>query len=316
MMDSSDTSRHEQAGQWFAVLHRGMMTIEERTALADWKRDPENVRALRRLEEVWSGLGSHDISEEEAGWSRRQTLRVAASLAAVMVGSSATFSVMSHAREKTITTGVGEQKTLTLEDGSIVFVNVDTMLRYHFTSDWRAITLMRGDALFTVAKDKARPFIVTVGALEARAVGTEFSVSLRTGHTHIAVRQGLVTISDTGKGPAARPQMVKAGWAWTAGPARIGRSAKAEPIALQRIGEWRTRVVTYEDVSLGEVIDDLHRYFPGRIILTDAGLKQQRVTLRLPLQQQAETIETLAKLLSLSPDVQPDGSVRLSRAAE
>ena len=50
-------SRMEDAARWFAVLRRGVMSIEERAAYETWRRDHANRAAMSELEEIWNALG-------------------------------------------------------------------------------------------------------------------------------------------------------------------------------------------------------------------------------------------------------------------
>jgi transmembrane sensor len=80
--------------------------------------------------------------------------------------------------DRSAKTANGEQRTLTLPDGSVVRMNVETDLRIDYGSDRRHIQLLSGEAIFKVAPDAGRPFIVSTPSATVRALGTQFNVSL------------------------------------------------------------------------------------------------------------------------------------------
>jgi transmembrane sensor len=92
------------------------------------------------------------------------------------------------------TTDTGEQLTIALNDGSTVQLNAQSRLRVHYTDQERSIDLIQGQALFKVAKDPNRPFIVRADGTRVRAVGTEFDVYKKTTGTQVTVVEGRVAI--------------------------------------------------------------------------------------------------------------------------
>ena len=75
---------------------------------------------------------------------------------------------------RTYSTGIGEQRTIQLVDGSTVELNARSRVKVRLTEHRRDVALIEGQALFRVAKDKQRPFVVRAGDAPVRAVGTEF----------------------------------------------------------------------------------------------------------------------------------------------
>jgi len=76
-------------------------------------------------------------------------------------------------------TALGEQRSVRFEDGSTVELNSRSKIRVKYSKQERDVELIEGQALFHVAHDTSRPFIVAVGATRVRAVGTEFDVYKR-----------------------------------------------------------------------------------------------------------------------------------------
>jgi transmembrane sensor len=97
----------------------------------------------------------------------------------------------------TYATDVGERRSLTLADGSTVDLNARSKLRVEFNKQERRVSLLAGQALFQVAKDKKRAFIVASGDATVRAVGTQFDVYRRESGTTVTVLEGRVAVYST-----------------------------------------------------------------------------------------------------------------------
>ena len=99
-------------------------------------------------------------------------------------------------RGQRFTTRKGEVQVVALGDGSVVTLNTASRIAVDFSHSRRDIALLGGEALFDVAKDRARPFVVTAGNTQVRAVGTSFTVRrLADSPVQILVREGVVEIT-------------------------------------------------------------------------------------------------------------------------
>src|SRR5260221_5540279 len=91
-------------------------------------------------------------------------------------------------------TDVGERRSLTLDDGSTVDLNARSKVRIEFSKAERRVDLIEGQALFQVAKNMDRPFIVKSGEATVRAVGTQFDVDRKATGTTVTVLEGRVVV--------------------------------------------------------------------------------------------------------------------------
>ena len=91
-------------------------------------------------------------------------------------------------------TDVGEQRSLALADGSTVELNSRSRIKVQYTEHERHIDLLEGQALFHVAKNKWRPFIVTAADTRVRAVGTAFDVYKTSSGAVVTVVEGRVAV--------------------------------------------------------------------------------------------------------------------------
>jgi transmembrane sensor len=93
------------------------------------------------------------------------------------------------------TTAVGQRSTITLRDGSSVELNARTRVKVDFTETRRSVELVDGQALFHVAKNPHRPFIVRAGNREIVAIGTAFDVRVDAAYLRVTLIEGKVAIS-------------------------------------------------------------------------------------------------------------------------
>ena len=101
-------------------------------------------------------------------------------------------------------TGKGETKVVALKDGSVVTLNTASEIRVNYSDAVRAVELVRGEALFDVAKNKARPFVVAAGDTSVRVVGTSFTVRhFDAAPVQVLVREGIVEVFKPAAGDAA-----------------------------------------------------------------------------------------------------------------
>jgi transmembrane sensor len=94
----------------------------------------------------------------------------------------------------TLETDRAQRREVVLHDGSIVNLEPETVLRVNLGRQQRYIVLTRGRALFHVAKDPTRPFIVHAGDTDVRAVGTIFGVEQKDRNVIVTVSEGKVGV--------------------------------------------------------------------------------------------------------------------------
>lgn len=198
-------------------------------------------------------------------------------------------------------TGTGEQRTIQLADGSQLLLNTDTAVSVDYQDASRQINLHHGQAQFTVAADKARPFTVRAGELQVRALGTVFEVYRKaSGDIDIAVQEHAVAASftevvDVRQTPPMHiqqgQQLHYAHGSGALNPPQI--------IYSELIGAWRQRRVIVKDRPLAELIAEIERYSPGRIFLGGKELNNLRVTGLFSLADPDASRSKIRKILGL-----------------
>jgi len=203
-----------------------------------------------------------------------------------------------HWRDRHVfSTGIGEQQLVVLDDGSRMSLNTDTQARVELGPDRRMVTVQRGEALFEVAKDAARPFVVRVADSEVVVVGTVFAVRLVEGGkgganpnvVDVTLIEGRVTVrSADGAGGHApqravqmnageRVRLTAAGG--SAGSAPGPAAPQVDRPNLEQLVAWRRSEAVFDDTRLVDAVAEMNRYSRTPIVLVDdSGLANLRVS--------------------------------------
>lgn len=293
---TGDPARHEAAA-WFARLRADDVSERERTQFQRWLADDAHRAAYERLEVLWSGLGAHaDRPEIGEALRRSDTLRkdsaktrsprrrhaaarlaVAASLVAVLAGGWFAWR-MQQPEVRSYATGVGEQRTLVLEDGSRVTMDTDTRLSAAFSAKSRQLVLERGRAFFQVARDAARPFLVTAQGGVVRAVGTRFDVYEHGDVVEVTLVEGRVEVTPEGGKPGrhASPTTMSAGQRLLMGKAYA--TPVIESANTGTAEAWLSGKLVFNDTPLPAAVDQFNRYGASRIVIGDDAVARLRVS--------------------------------------
>ena len=216
-------------------------------------------------------------------------------------------------RGQRFTTRKGEVKVVALGDGSVVTLNTASRIAVDFSHSRRDIALLGGEALFDVAKDRARPFVVTAGTTQVRAVGTSFTVRrLADSPVQILVREGVVEITQP-RQRAAKPVRASAN---TVALSLIDRpmvtaAAVAAP-ELKRQLAWRDGRIEFDGETLDQAAADFARYSDTRIVVDDRSLGREEISGLFQADDPVGFAQSVAISLNARAEVR-DGEVSLTR---
>lgn len=189
-------------------------------------------------------------------------------------------------------TDIGEQRTMQLADGSKLLLNTDTAVSVDYQNTRRHITLHQGQAQFIVASDPARPFTVSAGTLNVRALGTVFEVYLKaSGDIDLAVQEHAVSTQIQAHNMP--PVLVQQGQQLSYSNGTLKTPTHADE---QLTGAWQQRRLVFRDRPLAELVTEIERYRPGRIFLAGSNLGKLRVTGLFSL---ADTDALLGKITAI-----------------
>jgi transmembrane sensor len=293
------------AARWFARRRSGEMSEAEARELQAWlDADAAHRVAYDAVSRAWVRAGLMRTSPEvlhlrarhRRSFPRTRRLlasrALAASLMVAVLGAGGTFGVRAGLAElrklptATYRTALGEQRTITLADGSRVTLNTDSVLRTRRSGTQRLVYLDKGQAFFKVAHDASHPFVVTAAGRTVTALGTAFDVRIDRGAFQVVLVEGRVKVeapvaaarAEAGAAPeAAKVQATEliAGSQLVAVSERDWRVAKAD---IPEETAWVTGWLKFDGQPLGDVVAELGRYSNQRIVLLDPELAKAPVS--------------------------------------
>jgi len=288
----------EEAAEWFVEMDRDDVDRATRQRFDEWlRRSPEHVRAFLELLPIWEQgalprpsnqidpesliaevLGSqgnvvplHARTEllTRAQRSERPKFHVWLSVAASVLLVTL-LSAWFYIERNTYSTGIGEQRSVALADGSVVQLNTRSRIRIRYSERERAIELLEGQALFEVAHDKDRPFVVDGGDASIRAVGTQFDVYRKEPETTVTVVEGRVTIVPETNPKSSRLELLAAGEQATITQSSVESSAADVAAAIA----WTQRRLMFQKTALAEVVREFNRYNDRPLRIADPHLQE------------------------------------------
>lgn len=163
-------------------------------------------------------------------------------------------------------TSIGEQRAIEFADGSVIALNTQSGVRVKFSDEAREVYLHQGQAMFTVAKDRSRPFRVHAGDAVVEAIGTKFDVRRFADRVSVAVIEGRVQVASDSSLPASDTQLAQlaertslaAGQAVNV--AKNGVVTPPAPIDPTEVSAWQQRRLVFRNNTLAEIAEEFSRY--------------------------------------------------------
>jgi len=315
----------EEAASWAVTLDAGSLTTEEKRALAEWlTQSALHVDELLLATSLMAGLDDVDskksisieallaeaapnvvplqtqttaapanitISSQRKKWWGFSFNQIAASFALLIIASVAFLdNITQQPGQIAFATQTGEQRSITLADGSIVHVNTRSSISVQYGETERVIEMLRGEALFEVAHDPKRPFRVHTGTTIAEAVGTTFNVRNINGQTKVAVVEGKVAVSSsqssldtpdaekTSGNPPTTSQPNQSGQLLEAGElVEVNKNGHILAVTvpdMETITAWRMRKLVFKSDTLSKIAAEFNRYNREQIYLDDESVAE------------------------------------------
>lgn len=334
----------ETAARWVSRRDAGL-TSAERAEFECWRdADARHEAALRHYDATWARFdrsGRSDAILRELGVQqakrRRRRQRVgAAALALALLGSVGliTFTDRPAGPQPIVAARPGglllmpEQRAL--PDGSVVDLKGGAEIRVDFSPGLRRVELVRGEAHFRVAKDRARPFAVEAGGVQVRAVGTAFAVQRNAAHIEVVVTEGRVALAraeepassgSSARTPAGAPSTELAPLALADAGQRVVVPAAdlaslstlaVVPVSADEIAErlaWRAPRVEFSATPLSEALAMMSRATSERADGVQMRIDPGSAALgREPISGvfRADNAEAFVRMLELSLGVQAE----------
>lgn len=289
-MKQSDTHIRREARQWFLRLRETGKGVDHHDFQLWLQASEEHERAFRLVEEAWNATEAPGVrlAEQEAAQlsrylqgmdrgkaQRRVSKRLgsAAALLCLLLGVGLWLEQPNILQNLTAdySSGKGERRSINLSDGSVALLDADSALAVHYTTDERRVRLLRGAVFFDVSHT-GLPFIVETDFGDIRVLGTRFDVRLLDDEGVVTLERGKVLIAS--ENPQQQP-ILEPGQR-----ARLDRKgvAAVENISIDDALAWHNGRFVFYRARLSDVVKEIERYRPGRIVIVTAGLASERVT--------------------------------------
>ncbi|KQY89359.1 hypothetical protein ASD35_11660 [Pelomonas sp. Root1444] len=314
-----------EAAVWVARLHGPHRSPRMEREWREWQsRSAAHRRAFERCTDTWQDVSGVTLTAyagaSSAGRRRRragQWVQVAVGAVVAACGLAGLAVLVMWPGGETYATGVGEQRTVVLPDGTRMSLNTASRVRAALGQARRVVALDAGEALFEVAEDAARPFVVQAAGVDVVATGTSFVVGVASaekadGGLAVTLLEGQVIVRETagdgaGTGlgdplalkPGERLRVRRAGSAAGASAALVDRPRMDQVLA------WRRGEAVFDDVSLAEAVAEMNRYSVLSIALPVA-LSGKRISGAFQTGDNARFARAVAKLHGLIIRERPD----------
>eukprot|EP01132_Coremiostelium_polycephalum_P020525 gene20525-24388_t len=250
-------------------LQSGSATDEDRRAIAQWQgRSAQHAQAWQRAQAILEDFNS--VPAAIAGDTlkrigRKKSLGRRQALGLLLAAGPAAWLAYRQVPWQHWTadqhTAIGEQRNLTLPDGTRMLINTGSSLNIAFSEQVRRIELLKGEVLITTAKDSAhRPFIVQTRHGTARALGTRFSVRVGEQASRVAVTEAAV-----------------------------------EPLDVSTL-TWENGMLLAQHMPLADLLDELGRYRAG-VLRCHASVADLTVSGAFPLRDTDASLHLLQETL-------------------
>lgn len=342
-MDKSRKAISEAAAEWFVRSRDETFSAEEQEKFARWlTSSPIHVEEYLAVARIWGDLpevgldvpidsssaASNIIELAESGrfgpstakpgkqrpwmnvtrlWGAAAAIVAAIGLGTILVWYASSTSVHHQ-------TGLGEQRSIALEDGSIVEMNTQSEIEVQMRGNIRKIALLRGEAFFEVREDSKRPFVVAAGDAFVRVLGTKFNVYRQASETTITVIEGEVFVASGGGLPDGLSESgSNANLPLPESKNAVSLSKGEQAIvkvddeiietislpSLDRFVAWTDRRLVFENTSLKEILAEFGRYNDINYHIST----QQLASLRLTGVFYSYDMDSFVSYLEYRPDV-------------
>ncbi len=314
----------DDACAWIARLASDNAEASDHQAFALWLDErPEHRDAMDQMEAMWADLdvlklhADYQVArpdQQPTNFARRRWLGGAlAAAASLLVAFLLIPQYDSGAGAQQYQTRRGEQKLVSLPDGSRLQLNTATAITVEYRRDLRHISLTKGEAFFSVARDEQRPFVVTAGNTEVRALGTAFAVHLYGDISEVTVTEGVVRVSES-EPPATRPGLTELLYPEQRVSAKDGVLGDVDAVKTAQLLAWREGKLIAEALPLSALVKELARYHATTIFIADPSIASTPVSGVFQLRDLDSILLALEHTVAVRSVTISDGSIELISA--
>lgn len=314
--------------EWLALLQSNELSEQQKQDFFCWlEADVSHQQAYIRAEQLWQ-KSEVLVSSRKKITGKTSTIGIfnnhpyslfpvgIACACALLVGLFFFFQPRHEILE--YQTIVGQQKVVTLSDGSELTLNTDSHARININNTTRTVFLERGEALFDVSSDESRPFDVVTRSGVVRVMGTVFSVFDNGKQTLVTVVEGRVgleknhlsqenlTSMDTKSSKKFSANIVlNADEQLTLEQAEVETQPKK--VRAKSLISWKNKKLIYDGETLINVIRGVNRYYDIEIVIGDESIAERKLVGIIAVNDFDSTLRSLEEVLELKSVVQEQG---------
>jgi transmembrane sensor len=316
MIDSDDQEeasdpREDEAFEWLMLLTSGEATTSDLQALERWRgQSTLNEAAFAQAGKLWRSVGpavgaasrqiravpsARPLSRLNSPVARRAVFGGALAASAAYLVMRPPLGLWPSLSELTsdYRTGIGEQRRITTANGDTLELNTRTSVDIRSAADGVArIELISGEATITTATNRSTPVVAI--AAGGRAIATDATFNMRCGAASVDVTCLAGTVQVEQRGQIVT---VQEGQQVSYTESGLGEAVTVDPAGVTA---WRNGALVFHNVPLTNVIEEVNRYRPGRILIVDGRLGRRLVTARFKLDRLSEVITEVQEVFGAS----------------
>lgn len=293
----------DNATRWIVLLRSGHASEADWQAYRQWRaQDPRHEQLCAQLETrlgvfkvpIAQGVSGKVLQQAltTPGTSRRKLLQGALACTGVALGASLLVSQRTALGELTadVSTGTAERRTVSLPDGSELFLNAKSAVDLDFSGPHRIVRLLDGELRVKVAVNPATPFQLVTRQALIHVLGSDLTVREREGQGLVVALKGALQIARQGL------ETLQLQTGHEVSYDRYGFS----PVRVMSLGAaaWVDGLLEVRDVPLVQIIEALRPY-RGGVLRIDPAVAELRVSGMFRLDKTEQVLDTLARTLPI-----------------
>jgi transmembrane sensor len=313
----------DEAFEWLTRLTSGEVTTGELRALARWRaQSASNEAAFVEAGKLWHSVkpavetvarqdkgvaGSARFPRTNMNIGRRAMLGGGLAASAAYLIARPPLGLWPSLSELTsdYRTVTGQQRRITTGGGATIDLNTQTSLDVRLAPGGAdRIELIAGEAAITTAANASRSIVALAG--DGRVTATDATFNMRRNASLVCITcvTGAVLVEHRGR-PATLQQSQQVSYT----DEGLGPAVEVDPVGVTA---WQQGILVFHDEPLGRVIEEVNRYWPGRIIVANANLGKRLVTARFKLDHLDDAITQIQLVFHANVTRLPGGMVVLS----
>jgi transmembrane sensor len=320
--DSALTALQQEAHAWIRRLMSGEANAADAAALRRWcGQSPAHAAAFSEASQFWQAFGGagQSLRDEESARENaassvagRMPIGRRALIGGALAASAAGIAIARPPLElwpslsefrADYRTGAGEQRQIAVANGVSVQMNTRTSLSVG-AGGAAAVELIAGEASFRMPDHQSEPFSVMAAGGRSTTVNARFDVRLAGNTACVTCLADEVQVAHRGRTLALKPQQQV-----TYGENGLGSEVIIDPAV---VSAWQQGLIIFHMTPLNEVIEELNRYRPGRIVLFNAKLGRNPVNGRFRIDQPDEALAQIERAFGVRHRTLPGGFVLLT----